>query len=239
MDDGGCSGLGVGAHSPPDFHDVATGCIDDIATGGLNLLHESGGSAKGRHDHDVVGSDLVVLLVHLLPGKRDDPHTDQLAVDLGVVDDLTNQENAILRKNPASSVGQIDRAFHPVTKSKCLSQAKGGVIDGEGAATTAELFHDGRAIVLLHLRLNLLHDIGTTHVDTFALLLGGGVTHGGTNDTVLVFFNPVLGNLGRESGIMPRVFRFLCCFSRQPGNERGHVTRAMFLTGKRGRKLRY
>src|SRR5690606_35741059 len=101
VDDRGDAVLGEAAYPAPDFHDVAASGIHHVAAGFLDLLHEVRGSAESGDDDDIILGESVIFRAHVLPRQGNDPHIPQLAVYLGVVDDLADQENPVVRKHAA------------------------------------------------------------------------------------------------------------------------------------------
>ncbi len=168
MDDAGDAVFGVAAHATPYFHHIAAGGIDNAASLGVDLIHEARGRTEGRHDNDIVGRELIVFGAQFLPWQGNDAHVDQLAVDLGVVDDFSNQENAVVGKYLARGVGEIDGALDAVTKAKFLSESDGGVTDDQFAMQVAQAFHDRGLVMLRHFCGDEFHHIGTAEVDALA-----------------------------------------------------------------------
>src|SRR5690606_16432187 len=122
------------AYPAPDFHDVAASGIHHVAAGFLDLLHEVRWSAESGDDDDIILGESVIFRAHVLPRQGNDPHIPQLAVYLGVVDDLADQENPVVRKHAARGVSQINRPFDAVAEAELLGEQDGGVADAELAA---------------------------------------------------------------------------------------------------------
>ena len=122
VDDRGDPVLGVAAHPPPDFHHVAAGRVHHVAAALLDLVHEFRRCAEGRDDDHVVLRQVVVAFAHVLPRQRDDAHLAQVAVHVRVVDDFPDEENPVLRENPARGVGQVDGPLHAVAEAELLRQ---------------------------------------------------------------------------------------------------------------------
>ena len=107
MDDGSDALLRVVADVAPDFHDVAAGGIDDLAAALLELVHENGWRAKGRHDDHVLVGQGIVAGVQLEPWQGGDVHVAELAVHFLIVDDFADEEHPLFGKYPAGGVGHL------------------------------------------------------------------------------------------------------------------------------------
>ncbi len=143
VDDRGDALAGISAHAPPDFHDVATGGVNHITSSFRHLVHERCGGTEGRDDHHVVRTQIGIVSAHIPPWQRDDAHLAQVSIDVGVVDDFTDEENAVVRENPARGVGEVDGAFHAVAKPELFGEQQRGVAKGDLSAAVAEFFYDG------------------------------------------------------------------------------------------------
>ena len=106
-----------------------------------------------------------------------DVHFTEVAVHIRVVDDFPDEENALLGENPARGVGEIDRAFHPITETELFGQQQGGVADGDFAATVAQFFDDGRMEMDGHLGGHQFHDVRAADIDPGALRFSGCFAH--------------------------------------------------------------
>ena len=101
-----------------------------------------------------------------------DAEVADLVVDLGVVDDLAQQEDRLLRrKGLPRRIGQINRALNAITKPKFLRELDRQVAGRKHAPIGANPFDKFAPIVRQHLRLHGLHDFGPAQVD---LLWGCG-----------------------------------------------------------------
>src|SRR6267142_5767984 len=88
VDDAGHSLLGILANTFPDAHYVATGSIHEQATLFFELLARGDLGAKGRDNDNVLGAQLVDLLVARLARDGHNAQPPYLIVDLGVMDDF-------------------------------------------------------------------------------------------------------------------------------------------------------
>ena len=125
------------------------------------------GAERGNHDH-VAG----VQARHLLLGRlgRDDldAHVADLVVDFRVVDDFAQQINGFVgREILARGIGQINGAFHAVTKAEFLGQLHRQTVRGEHAAIGADPFHEFTAVVRQHLGLHRFENVRAAKVDLF------------------------------------------------------------------------
>ena len=122
MNDRGDACIGVAAHPLPYLHYVATGGVDYVAAAFIDFFHEGSGSAKGGHDDDVFLRQLVIACIHFLPGQRDDAHLDKLQIDIGIMDDFSDEKDSIIRKNPARCVGEVNGALDTVAEAKLFGE---------------------------------------------------------------------------------------------------------------------
>ena len=109
----------------------------------------------------VVHLGLGVFADEILDAERAD-----LLVDLGVVDDLAEDEEAAVGEDLGGGVGEVDGALHAVAKAELLRELHGHVRRRESVPPAgAELLHDLAAVVGLHLRLHRRHDVRRAEID--------------------------------------------------------------------------
>jgi len=126
VDDGGVAIPGIALDSLPDVQHRAAGGIHQHASHGAETLEISDRHPKGRHDHHIVRRHRpeIELAVGAM-GQQRDPHMPELLVDMGVVDDLTDQEEPPIRKLGSGLVRVLDRAIHSVAEAKLPRQPEG------------------------------------------------------------------------------------------------------------------
>ena len=67
VNDRGDTILGVSSHAAPDLHDIAASGVDHLTATLFDFFHEMAGGAKCRHDHHIVGAELIVIGSKFLP----------------------------------------------------------------------------------------------------------------------------------------------------------------------------
>ena len=99
-------------------------------------------------DHHVVGDDPgEVELPVLAPGEEADAHVPELLIDVGVVDDLADQEEPAVGELDPGLVGVVHRPVHPVAEAELPGQPEGQRTDGEPVLVGPERLHH-RAVVV-------------------------------------------------------------------------------------------
>ena len=94
-----------------------------------------------------------------------DAHGGDLRVHIGVVDDFSQQENPLLRKNLPRGVGQINGPLDAVAKPELLGQADDRSALLHHAALGADAFDRLAAIMTFDLGLHAGHHIRSAEID--------------------------------------------------------------------------
>ena len=114
VNDGGEAVPRVGTDALPDTHDVATGGIHHGASAFFDEVHQAGLGAERWDDDNVFRIQLSDLGEVLFDGDANNTHFIKLAIHLGVVDDFSQEENAIVRKDTPGGVGEVDGTLEAV-----------------------------------------------------------------------------------------------------------------------------
>ena len=126
VDDGGEAVPGIALDPLPDVQHRAAGGVHQDAADGAEPLEVPDRHPEGRHDDDIVRRDpREVELPVVAVGQERDPHVAELLVHVGVVDDLTHQEEPPVGKLGPGLVGVLDRAIHPVAEAEFARQPEG------------------------------------------------------------------------------------------------------------------
>ena len=138
----------------------------------LDLFHQRGRGAEGRDDHHILWSEILDVGTPHCIEKVANAEGGDLGVDLGVMDDLPNQEEARLGKDLSGGVGEIDRPLDSVAEAELLREEDGcPACDKDGSRGTDPL--DQTAVVMvLDLLLDPLHHLRGPEVH-----LGCGYRH--------------------------------------------------------------
>ena len=120
MDDAGNLLGSVLAHPLPNTHDISTRGVDNLTSSRFDCLHRGNLRTEGGHDDHVLHHELRDLCVVRVSGKIANAHGGELGIYLWVVNDLAQQRNATIRKHLSRRVGEVDRTFDSVAKTKLL-----------------------------------------------------------------------------------------------------------------------
>ena len=101
MNDGSEVLASISADAFPNAHDIAAGGIHDLAPAIFDVRDELGFSSESGDDDHVFWGEFVHGGIGIGPDEIADAHFDQLAVHLGVVDDLADEVDILVWKNPA------------------------------------------------------------------------------------------------------------------------------------------
>jgi hypothetical protein len=119
---------------PPDvLPDVQHGSarrVDERAAPLVELRELGDGHAKGGQDDDVVRPERRAILARI--GQEPDAPRAQLIVDVGIVDDLAGEKDALVRKLLAGLVRVVDRAIDAVAEAEFgreMDRQAAGLID--------------------------------------------------------------------------------------------------------------
>ena len=147
VDDGGHVVLGVLPDALPDAHHVAAGGVDDLAADLLDAGQRGHIRAEGGHDDDIRRGEIVHRGLRVLADEVLDAEGANLLIDLGVVNDLAEDEEAAVREDLGRGVGEVDGALDAVAKAELLREFHRDVPRRERAAFRAQLFHHLAAVV--------------------------------------------------------------------------------------------
>jgi hypothetical protein len=165
VDQGGVAVAGVLLDALPDVEHAAAGGVDQDTPDGAKALEVLAGDAEGGEDHHVLGGDpgeVEVSRALALRGgvEEPDPHLLEALVDVGVVDDLADEEDAPVGKLVACLVGVVDRAVDAVAEAEGVGEANGDAAVAVAEALTvaggADAVDDGAVVLRLDQRLDLL-----------------------------------------------------------------------------------
>ena len=165
VDDGGETVAGIGANAFPDAHDVAASGVDHGAAALLDEFHEASFGAEGGDDDDVFRGQRGDLGEVLFDGNADDAFFIELAIDLGVVDNFAEQEDAIVGEDAAGGVGEVDGAFDAVAEAEVTGEANDGLADLDDAAFGANGVDERAAVVGVDLGLDAFHHLRGADID--------------------------------------------------------------------------
>src|SRR5690606_14151228 len=139
---------GVGLDTLPDVEHGAARRVHEDAADGAQPLEVRQRDAEGGDDDDVVGRDPGE--VEFSVGARidePDPHALQPLVDVRVVDDLADEEDAPVRELVGRLVGVLDGAVHAVAEPELGGQPDGDAAESGAVPAVADLLDKG-AVVL-------------------------------------------------------------------------------------------
>ena len=168
VNDRGRRFAGVFADPLPDAHHVAAGSVHDLAAAILDLLLNGKFGAESGDDDNIVGLQIGDVGLFVVAGQVLDAERRDLLVDLGIVNDFTNNEEPTVLENFARGVSKIDGAFDPVAKPKLLRQAHRDVAAAQNPAGAPDLVHDVAAIMRFDLLLHGRHHFRRAQVHLLA-----------------------------------------------------------------------
>ena len=88
-----------------------------------------------------------------------------MAIHIWVVDDFTNQENSLIRKNSTGGVCEIDRAFDAIAKAELAGQQDRRVADGNPSAGLTDPANNRRVKMGGDLGGDAFHHLRSAHID--------------------------------------------------------------------------
>src|SRR5437870_8365686 len=148
VDDRGEAVLRVRLDPLPHVQHRAAGRIHEHAAHGPEPLEVLYRDAEGGEEDDVAGRDRAEIEVAgLRPVEEFDPHALQLRVDVGVVDDLRQEEDSLVGELGARLVGVLHGAIHPVAEPELAGQLEGEVADGQGVPMFPDAVDDAAVVV--------------------------------------------------------------------------------------------
>ena len=192
---------GVLPDALPDTHDVAASGVHDLAALGLDGVNGRHLCTKGGDDDDILGVEGGKLLLGGMGLKVANAHGGELRIDIGVVDDLAEKENAAVRKDLVCRVGEVDGALDAVAKAEFLGEANDGAALLDHATVAAGKLDEFAAVMALNLRLDASHHVRCAEIDA-ALLAGsdGGVAHDAGRRTPGFMMSKTLPEIMRDFG---------------------------------------
>lgn len=188
---------GIRANAFPDAHDIATSGVDDGAAALLDEFHEPGFSTKSRDDNDVFGSQCGDLSEVLFDRDADDAFFIELAIDLGVVDDFPEQEDAVFSKDAAGGVGEVDGTLDAVAESEIAGETDNGLPDLDHTAFGANGFDQRAAVVGIDLGLNAFHHLRGADINA-AFGRRRGRRRGAHQQVISIRVEAALGGISKD-----------------------------------------
>jgi hypothetical protein len=94
------------------------------------------------------------------------PRSTDLVIDIGVVNNFSEDIQRFVRKNFPRRVSEINRALNPVAEPKLLREPHRQSPGGNPVPSRAHTVHQLAEIMRLDLRLHLFHHIRTAEIDT-------------------------------------------------------------------------
>jgi hypothetical protein len=164
MNDAGDRFAGILPHPFPHAHHVPASGIHEQTPFFLKPAPRADLGAKGGNDHDVFRAEAAHFLLRGFSRNGDNAQPADLVVDIRVVNDFAEQENAPVGIRAARRVGQVYRPFDPVTKAELLGQPNGQLAGGKNMTTGANLLDQFAAVMRQNLRLHRRHDVGPPQV---------------------------------------------------------------------------
>jgi hypothetical protein len=148
MDDGGVTIAGIALHPLPHVQDRSTRGVYQNAANGAEPLEVPDGDAKRRHDHDVFRGNLAEIEVPILTvAQKRDPHLGELLIDMGIMDDLSNEKESAVGKLGPGLIGVLYRAIDAIAESELSRQPERQRPDPELILVGFERLHDGAVVV--------------------------------------------------------------------------------------------
>ncbi len=148
VDDGSEPIPGVTLDPLPDVQHRSAGGIDQHAPDGTQSFEISDCHAEGGHDDDIIRIDGREVEVSVLAMSQErNAHVTQLLVHVGVVDDLTHQEEPTSRKLGPGLVGILHRAVNAVAEAELASQSKRQPTHSQAVIVRAQRLDDTAVIV--------------------------------------------------------------------------------------------
>ena len=89
-------------------------------------------------------------------------------INFRVMNNLADNKKPAIFEHLARSIGEIDRAFDAVAKTKLFRQPHGGVADGNHPARATHLINNVAAVMRFDLFLHRGHDIGCAQINFLA-----------------------------------------------------------------------
>ena len=149
----------------PNAHHVATRGVHKHATPLLQLLHHCHLGAEGGNNHDVTLLQFLDVRVLFLARQKPNSHLAQLIVHLGVMDNLAQDVDRLVRKHFSGGICEIDRPFDAVTEAKLLRQLHRHSPGREDMTSGANAVHQLTPIMGEDLCLHRFHDIRTPEIN--------------------------------------------------------------------------
>ena len=89
-------------------------------------------------------------------------------INLGVVNNLADNKKPAISKHLARGIGEINRAFDTVAKTKLFRQPHGGIADGNHSARATHLVDDVAAVMRFNLFLHRGHNVRGAQINFLA-----------------------------------------------------------------------
>ena len=94
-------------------------------------------------------------------------------IDLRVMNNLSDNEQAAIFENLPGGISQIDCPFHAITKAKLLRQPDRCVPHGQYTPICPDPFDNYTPVVGFYLLLHFLHHVGRAEIDLFRFCRSG------------------------------------------------------------------
>src|SRR6185437_15615139 len=140
--------LGIRLDPLPDVEHRSAGRIHQHAPQVAEALEVFHSHAERGHEHDVSCNDVREIEFSALGTvEKLHAHGTELGVDVGIVDDLADQEDPRVGELGAGLVGVFDRAVDAVTEAEFTSEAEGQVADGKAEALRTYVIYDAAVVI--------------------------------------------------------------------------------------------
>src|SRR5436309_6686868 len=134
----------------PDVQHRTTRRIDEHASDRPQPLEVPHRDAECREDYDVAGvhrAEVELAIPPFWPVQELDAHRGELLIDVRVVNDLADQEGALVGELGARFVRVLDCAVHAVTESELAGEPERQVADLERVSRLANEIDDAAVVI--------------------------------------------------------------------------------------------
>ena len=156
---GGNLFAGILPDSLPDAHHVTAGRVNNAASMSSDLLEEGNFRTEGGNNDHILRTEILDMRPAVPVEHVTDPKRGDLGVNLGIVDDLPDQEESCLWENFPRRVSEIDGPLNAVAESELLREADSGGPDPENGSLSADPLDETAMVMVLDLLLHTGHDL--------------------------------------------------------------------------------